>query len=374
MLNALVLWIGTALACAESPGGGPPAPGELDAGRVFATATLVGSEILVAGGLADERQLASARGDAVSIGVPQHGPPQRDWAPRAFPRRLLPGRFLHAAVALDAGRVLLAGGDVGGTVDLYGPGAGTRMTFSFAGRLPGGARAALTATRLADGRVFIAGGMRLDRSPSDATDLYDPKTGAITAGPALLHPRASHTATLLADGRVLLAGGVGAVERCELFDPESAAMVEGPRLATGRDDHRALRLADGRVLIAGGQGADLRSLASCEIVGADGSKVEPGPALREARADHVMVERADGSVLVLGGELDDGAGADRVLASVEEWQPGAGEFHSVAPLKDARDDAAGVLLQDGRVLLAGGQGADGKALIALEMYGRQAAR
>jgi hypothetical protein len=70
--------------------------------------------------------------------------------------------------------------------------------------------------------------------------------------------RHKHDAVALADGRVLIVGGSDARDRTryattELYDPTTNVMVAGPAMQVGRYKLRdtALRLHDGRVLIAG---------------------------------------------------------------------------------------------------------------------------
>src|SRR5205814_2309495 len=74
-----------------------------------------------------------------------------------------------------------------------------------------------TATKLTDGRVFIAGGRHMNRPTErpyahDSTEIFDPANSAFTVGPMLTTPRFDHSATLLPDGRVLLLGGMASVE------------------------------------------------------------------------------------------------------------------------------------------------------------------
>ena len=74
-----------------------------------------------------------------------------------------------------------------------------------------------TATLLADGRVFVAGGLEqfdlADRIASIATALsstqvYDPDTNQWSGGPGLPLPRFGQAATRLPSGRVLLTCGI----------------------------------------------------------------------------------------------------------------------------------------------------------------------
>lgn len=61
-----------------------------------------------------------------------------------------------------------------------------------------------TATRLAEGRVLVAGGVDLDtRTDLTVAEVYNPATGTFTATGSMSVGRVGPTATLLADGRVL---------------------------------------------------------------------------------------------------------------------------------------------------------------------------
>jgi hypothetical protein len=51
----------------------------------------------------------------------------------------------------------------------------------------------------------------------NSTEIFDPRTNQLTAGPKLNHARTGHSSTLLADGRVLVAGG-RLDDSAELFD------------------------------------------------------------------------------------------------------------------------------------------------------------
>ena len=64
-----------------------------------------------------------------------------------------------------------------------------------------------TATLLPTGKVLVAGGT-IGGSSLFRAELYDPATGSWTATGSLFTDRQTHTATLLPSGKVLVAGGL----------------------------------------------------------------------------------------------------------------------------------------------------------------------
>ncbi|MFH0946743.1 MAG: kelch repeat-containing protein [Planctomycetota bacterium] len=348
--------------CAEDEDGA-----RLSAPRVLLTASHIGGgKVLIVGGLKDSHSLLSAMGtaDLLDCGGTECALTTMPLGGDAFA-----ARAGHAADLLPGGRLLVAGGNLKGSVELFepaedgdGPGA-----FRWIGLLPGGARMELTATTLLDGRVLIVGGLTGSGKSSSRSDLYDPVKEQILKGPDLSEPRHGHTATLLKDGRVLIAGGVGR-SSTELFDPIRDRFLPGPEMAHARDDHAATRLEDGTVLITGGQLASGRSVASTARFDPASNRFLSSTPMNFDRADHVQIVLPDGSVLVMGGESDDGKGHDTILDSVERFDPATGRFERTAPLKFRRDDHAAVLLPDGRILVAGGQGPGDRPLQSVEFY------
>ena len=115
-----------------------------------------------------------------------------------------------------------------------------------------------TATRLADGRVLIAGGEN-SSGTLNQTEIYDPASGSFSAAANMSAARANHSATLLADGRVLIAGGrdgANSLSTTEIFDTASGSFTNGPSMSVARAGHSATLFANGRVLIAGGDAPD----------------------------------------------------------------------------------------------------------------------
>ncbi len=281
-------------------------------------------------------------------------------------------RFGVTATALPDGRVLFAGGDLAGTAMLYDPETGNME----GGQIPlsNRMRALHTATLLPDGRVLLAGGARIAMTfpPSaeklNTLEVFDPKTASFTRLPNLGSQRFSHAACLLADGRVLITGG----ERnssSEIIDPADllAGSTPGPALTGNLDDHTATLLRDGRVLLTGGQRPGIGTVDTAEIL--DDVAAAPASVFRlidarmsTIRSDHVSLLLPDGKVLILGGELDRPPQPDVILKAVDLFDPATETFKTLPDLAVGRDDHRAVLLEDGRVLVTGGEDAKAKAI------------
>lgn len=279
----------------------------------------------------------------------------------------------HQAVVLGDGRVLVAGGVSAGrplaSAELYEP---ARETWTATGSM-GAARLGHSLTLLADGRVLAAGGTSLDAggaaageavTPVDTTEVFDPTTGRWTPGAVMTAARFDHTATRLADGRVLVAGGLGAtgggspLSSTELYDPAAGAFVGAAPLGEARSNHAATALADHRVLVVGGVGgprADV-GLGSAEVFDpSDGSWRRTSP-LAHARSGATATALAGGRVLVVGGEAVD-RGVRRSLAGAEVLDPGSRAWTGAGRMACPRSEHAAVRLGDGDVLVVAGDGA-----------------
>ena len=217
-------------------------------------------------------------------------------------------RYSHSATLLNDGMVLIAGGvtltGLTNTAELYNPANGT---FSLTGNLIA-ARKWSTATHLPNGMVLIAGGVGVN-GPLATAELYDPTTGTFRPTGQLNVPRSIATATLLNNGLVLIAGGInstGALSSAELYDPETETFALTGSMSMARYASTATLLNSGLVLVAG------RSLPS--------------------------------------------AGADVPLNGAELYNPATGTFTVTGNLNTARLYASATLLNNGTVLLAGGDG------------------
>ncbi|MBI1731064.1 hypothetical protein HYR53_10695 [Candidatus Acetothermia bacterium] len=217
-------------------------------------------------------------------------------------------------------------------------------------------RAAHTATRLADGRVLIAGGFgQGDNSYRASAELYDPSTDRFAATGSLASGKCCHSATRLPDGKILIAGGFNGqyLDNAELYDPATGTFTPTGRLTTPRMDHVAVLLDNGKVLLAGGVGTDWTFLDSAELYDpATGTFTSTG-SMSAARESHTATKLMDGRVLITGGHQGRHA-AIVIYDSAEIYDPATGTFSATGHLKQRRHKHDAGLLPDGRVLITGG--------------------
>jgi len=284
-------------------------------------------------------------------------------------------RGFTVPVALQGGAFLLVGGGVNSGVGIgTHPGALTQrfdpalQQFKRVGDLRVLRSGDATATLLADGRVLMTGG---GFPGARASETFDPATGTWTRGEDMVVGRRLHTATLLADGRVLIAGGTICCTStgeeysasAELYDPSTGKFEITDHLTLRRSLHRATLLRDGRVLISGGLGradpADGDSaLAASEVYDPVTGKFSALGTLQIARFDHSATLLTDGRVLVTGGarSVDE---FNVPLAEAELFDPATGQWTPGPRLDPAWRHTTATLLGNGRVLLFGGEDAQG---------------
>ncbi len=225
-------------------------------------------------------------------------------------------RDFVAAVTLKDGRVLVTGGlryipqgaVYSDTAEIYDPASGG---FRFTLGAPIRRRAGHSLTVLPDGRVLIVGGQSGGTSSPVTAEFFDPATETFTAivSPPGNH-RQLHAATLLdsTTGRVLFIDGGSAI--LEMFDPATGSFFPaGGASSVNRTGATASLLPDGRVLIAGGL-QDAGSSSGIALDGFDiwvnsggdhGSVLRPSVVFPEPRYGHTATTVRDGRVLFAGG-------------------------------------------------------------------------
>jgi N-acetylneuraminic acid mutarotase len=283
-------------------------------------------------------------------------------------------RRLHTMTKLADGRVLAVGGIAGppstpaagvASAEIFDPAAGA---WTPTGSMRE-ARFAHSASLLPDGKVLVAGGNAVRSAQSNRAlrtcEIFDPATGQWTPAAPLNDARFGHPAVVLGDHRVLVVGGVVAVGRgrytalgyCEVYDPNAGTWTPTGSLATPRKSHQATLLADGTVLATGGDIVGLQdwhinpySLWSSEVFTVGTGVWSAGADMPYGRSHHRAVKV--GTKALIAGGTDDSS-FDIGYQHADSYDPAAKTWTTVATVV-GRWAPAAVVLNDGRVLLAGG--------------------
>jgi N-acetylneuraminic acid mutarotase len=234
------------------------------------------------------------------------------------------------------------------------------------------ARAGHTATLLPSGRVLVAGG---GNSTADlaSVEVYDRGTNVWSPAASLAIARDGHTATLLSSGTVLVTGGANAaggyLQGTELYDPATNTWSSKGFLAVGRTGHTATLLQNGKVLVVAGTIAgfsDSSYLASAELYNPATGEWSSAGSLAVGRGGHTATLLQNGKVLVAGGY---GTASFVGFSDVEIYDPTTNSWSAAGSLAVARSSHTATLLPSGKVLVAGGIASDFASYLAsVELY------
>jgi streptogramin lyase len=207
-------------------------------------------------------------------------------------------------------------------------------------------RTRFSATRLQDGRVLVIGGVSTANQPLATAEVYDPASGTWAMTGTLPSPRKDHRATMLLDGSVLVVGGAPAsLSTLVRYLPQTGTFSETSQKLFNANHAQAL-LPGGDVLVAAGTAE--QGMTAYRIQPGKNFQVEPLPPLHETRFNACEVEMNDGRVLVHGGDPD--------TKSVEIFDPKTGSWSQYFPPKSIYRSKASVL-DDGKIVFLGGTGA-----------------
>jgi hypothetical protein len=139
-----------------------------------------------------------------------------------------------------------------------------------------------------------------------------------------------------------------ATAAAEIYDPATGQFSETGSMKIGRFDFTATVLRDGRVLVAGGDnnGDEYTTYASAEIYDPISGRFSPTGSMKVARNGATATLLDDGTVLIAGGNDGD-------VATAELFDPATGKFSDVGSTGCACYQAFSSLLPGGRVVLVG---------------------
>lgn len=182
------------------------------------------------------------------------------------------------------------------------------------------------------------------------------------------------TATFLAAGFALFAGGIndnggGVLQSAEEYNLGTGNFTFTGNLQFGRFYHTATLLQDGSVLVAGGvspNGENSPPLAYCEVYDSVPGTFSVTGALNIARYDATANLLNDGTVLIAGGEAWQTA-SNAPTSTAEVYDPSTGGFSVTGSMSTARANQTSTLLPNGMVLVTGGSNSLGPLMTA-ELY------
>ena len=266
----------------------------------------------------------------------------------------------HTATLLPNGKVLLVGGSpswpptaaVATSAELYDP---ATNTFSATGSLAFARRGGHAATLLSDGRVLVTGGVDdVQSAPGRVeAEIYDPNTGRFAPTGSMTMARTVHAAVLLSNGKVLVAGGILAGNTAELYDPVTGTFSSTSAPTRYHPTAAGVPLSDGRALVFGYDAAGDAYDVTRSAFNTTGSSQAAG----DTWSGPAMTPLADGRVFVAGGKERGPPPSNLALVvNARLFDPATNTFSVSGALTSPRDGATATRLQDGRVLVLGGEG------------------
>ena len=275
-----------------------------------------------------------------------------------------------------AGDVLIAGGASASnrslaSAEFFDPASGQFfLTGPAAASRAGAIAAPIAASKVLVGGGFSGGAsirqfsLNLDGKVISSAEIFDRATGAFSPAATMATPRMAFTATALNNGKVLVAGGFdnagNVLDSAEVYDPgERKFVAVGNLMSDHRVFHTATLLSNGKVLVAGGAtnlSGDTTNSADIYDPATNTFSAATSP-MDHQRAAHSATLLASGAlagkVLITGG----GGGSSVFFkdSSAEIYDPASQQFMLLATfLNEPRALQTATLLDDGKVLLAGG--------------------
>jgi hypothetical protein len=170
---------------------------------------------------------------------------------------------------------------------------------------------------------------------------------------------------MLAVGTIVT--GTATVSRPPVVPADRGAFTPTGSMSAERELPTATLLGDGRVLVVGGWGGTSDGatdfMTSAEIWDPATGSFEQAGTLLGGREGHTATLLQDGRVLIAGG-----TGVDRPPAPAEIWDPSTMSFSPTGSPAVSLFEARATLLPDGRVLIVGSSETGGVAVTSAEVW------
>jgi hypothetical protein len=215
------------------------------------------------------------------------------------------------------------------------------------------ARVGLSSVLLPNGNVLVGGGEGDTLSPTSC-EIYDITIGKWRYTNPMNIPRFLSKFLLLKTGKVIAIGG-NKKRSCELYDPitETWTITDSLRILKESGESITI-LKDGRILVSGGyrRPTDIHDkntvFDSCEIYDPVTEKWTIAASMNMPRKEHSSILLEDGTVLVAGGN------SPNQNRTCEIYNPTNDTWVFTDSLNEARASSASILLPNGNVFISGG--------------------
>jgi hypothetical protein len=191
---------------------------------------------------------------------------------------------------------------------------------------------------------------------------------------SMMAARELHSAVRLCTGKILVSGGqfnaTNLLATAELFDPTTGIFTATGSMQISRSAHTSTSLGTAntsKALIAGGQtGSAGNATVTAELYEPTTGTFSTTGSMQTARYGQTATLLNNGKVLLAGGQGANGNPA--ALASAELYDVAAGTFSATGSMQTARSAHTATLLANGKVLVTGGSDANLKNLATAEVY------
>jgi CHAP domain/Kelch motif len=286
------------------------------------------------------------------------------------------GQYGQQSALLPDGKVLIAGGydATGGNVNttrIYTDGSGGTGSWSNkAGMSKKRATFALQPVTVSGGatKVLAAGGASASCSCiTNTSELYDESSNTWSSAASMNQNREIFASSLLSDGRVLVTGGspddTSKLSSTEIYDPVANTWTTKASLNTARFYHQQVTFTDSngnsKVMVIGGMTSSTSFSTSTEIYDSSANTWTAGPSLSYGRNRFKAILLNDGRILVAGGESS-------TYTHSEVYNPSTNSWTTYTTPITVRYYPGAVALGSGagyKVLLAGGSPATSTSLL-----------